>query len=272
MANYYLATNASSNVTASTSGWTTTVQSVSSSKKYLWNYEVVKYTDGAIASTTAPCIIGSYGDTGAKGDKGAKGDTGAAGKNATYITVTGSNYDTTEDLKVSCIAINGVRYNYTPGRGHTLVVLNPSNSNVESIKTYDTYSSPASLETALNNVPSGKIVCLFTGDACAVTSNVRNILAKCGSSKTDVWGATRVTHVFIGMKGLAKGNAYEIIEAGSSATKSITVYYTSTGIVLNGATGATGPTGVGIKVLQNIMQYLPQTQRHLHHGLLLSRL
>lgn len=247
VANYYLATNASSNVTASTSGWTTTVQSVSSSKKYLWNYEVVKYTDGAIASTTAPCIIGSYGDTGAKGDKGAKGDTGAAGKNATYITVTGSNYDTTEDLKVSCIAINGVRYNYTPGRGHTLVVLNPSNSNVESIKTYDTYSSPASLETALNNVPSGKIVCLFTGDACAVTSNVRNILAKCGSSKTDVWGATRVTHVFIGMKGLAKGNAYEIIEAGSSATKSITVYYTSTGIVLNGATGATGPTGVGIK-------------------------
>lgn len=77
--NYYLATNASSNVTASTSGWTTTVQSVSSSKKYLWNYEVVKYTDGTIASTTAPCIIGSYGDTGAKGDKGAKGDAGAKG-------------------------------------------------------------------------------------------------------------------------------------------------------------------------------------------------
>lgn len=77
--NYYLATNTSSNVTASTSGWTTTVQSVSSSKKYLWNYEVVKYTDGTIASTTAPCIIGSYGDTGAKGDKGAKGDTGATG-------------------------------------------------------------------------------------------------------------------------------------------------------------------------------------------------
>jgi hypothetical protein len=77
--NYYLATNASSNVTTSTSGWTTTVQSVSSSKKYLWNYEVVKYTDGTIASTTAPCIIGYYGDTGAKGDKGAKGDTGAIG-------------------------------------------------------------------------------------------------------------------------------------------------------------------------------------------------
>ena len=77
--NYYLATNASSNVTTSTSGWTTSVQSVSSSKKYLWNYEVVKYTDGTVASTTAPCIIGSYGDTGAKGDKGEKGATGATG-------------------------------------------------------------------------------------------------------------------------------------------------------------------------------------------------
>lgn len=65
--NYYLATNANTGVTASTSGWTTTVQSVSASKKYLWNYEIVKYTDGSIASTTAPCVIGSYGDTGEAG-------------------------------------------------------------------------------------------------------------------------------------------------------------------------------------------------------------
>ena len=65
--NYYLATNANTGVTASTSGWTSTVQSVSTSKKYLWNYEIVKYTDGTIASTTAPCVIGSYGDTGEAG-------------------------------------------------------------------------------------------------------------------------------------------------------------------------------------------------------------
>lgn len=77
--NYYLATASSSGVTTATSGWTTSVQSVSASKKYLWNYEVVKYTDGTIASTTAPCIIGSYGDTGAKGDKGDKGATGPQG-------------------------------------------------------------------------------------------------------------------------------------------------------------------------------------------------
>ena len=74
--NYYLATASSSGVTVATSGWTTAVQSVSAAKKYLWNYEVVKYTDGTVASTTAPCIIGSYGDRGSKGDKGDTGSTG----------------------------------------------------------------------------------------------------------------------------------------------------------------------------------------------------
>lgn len=74
--NYYLATASSSGVTTATSGWTTAVQSVSAAKKYLWNYEVVKYTDGTVASTTVPCIIGSYGDRGSKGDKGDTGSTG----------------------------------------------------------------------------------------------------------------------------------------------------------------------------------------------------
>lgn len=77
--NYYLATASSSGVTAATSGWTTAVQSVSAAKKYLWNYEVVKYTDGTVASTTMPCVIGSYGDQGSKGDKGATGPQGPQG-------------------------------------------------------------------------------------------------------------------------------------------------------------------------------------------------
>lgn len=71
--NYYLATASATGVTTTTSGWTTSVQSVSATKKYLWNYEVIKYTDGTVASTSAPCIIGAYGD---KGATGAKGDTG----------------------------------------------------------------------------------------------------------------------------------------------------------------------------------------------------
>ena len=90
--NYYLATAFSSGVTTATSGWTTAVQSVSAAKKYLWNYEVVKYTDGTVASTTAPCIIGSYGDRGSKGDKGDTGSTGNGIKSITeHYAVSTSN-------------------------------------------------------------------------------------------------------------------------------------------------------------------------------------
>ena len=90
--NYYLATASSSGVTTATSGWTTAVQSVSAAKKYLWNYEVVKYTDGTVASTTVPCIIGSYGDRGSKGDKGDTGSTGNGIKSITeHYAVSTSN-------------------------------------------------------------------------------------------------------------------------------------------------------------------------------------
>lgn len=86
--NYYLATSSSSGVTTSTSGWTTSVQVVSASKKYLWNYEVVTYTN-ASTSTTTPCIIGTYGD---KGDKGDKGNTGNGINTITeYYAISSSN-------------------------------------------------------------------------------------------------------------------------------------------------------------------------------------
>ena len=92
--NYYLATTASSGVTTSTSGWTTSVQSITTSKKYLWNYEVIKYTNGS-STTTSPHIIGVYGNTGATGAQGPQGNTGAAGANgqmlyATCSTATGT--------------------------------------------------------------------------------------------------------------------------------------------------------------------------------------
>lgn len=67
--NYYLASASSTGVTTSTTGWTTTVQSVSATNKNLWNYEVITYTDNS-TTTTVPCIIGVYGDKGDKGDTG----------------------------------------------------------------------------------------------------------------------------------------------------------------------------------------------------------
>ena len=79
--NHYLASASSSGVTTSTSGWTTTIQSTSTSKRYLWNYETITYTNNSTTNTN-PVIIGTHGATGAtgpQGPQGDKGDTGATG-------------------------------------------------------------------------------------------------------------------------------------------------------------------------------------------------
>ena len=67
-----------SNTTAP-STWYDTVQVMTSTNKYLWNYEIITYTDNT-TSTTSKRVIGAYGD------KGATGSTGAAGKGITSIT------------------------------------------------------------------------------------------------------------------------------------------------------------------------------------------
>lgn len=201
-----------------------------------------------VASYTWAKIKGEQGIQGAKGDKGEQGvagKDGTDGKNATYITVSGTNYDTVQGISknASYVLINGIKYDFMPTRGHTLVVINPSSGAIESIKSYDTYTTASALDSPLSAVASGKIICLFTADTSGLTRTARNTLIECGSAMTDTWGSSRVTHLFIGMKGLEKGNAYEIIAKGSDATKSITAYYTASGIVLNGQVGATGPQG-----------------------------
>ena len=65
--NYYLATSAGSGVTVDTSGWTTTPQTITEQKKYLWNYEETLYTDGQ-KKQTEPHIIGTYGEQGPPGE------------------------------------------------------------------------------------------------------------------------------------------------------------------------------------------------------------
>lgn len=89
---YYLATGLSSGVTKDSDGWTTTVQNVTSTKKYLWKYELTTWSTGE-TTTTNPIIIGTYGDKGDKGDNGAqgiKGETGADGKTS-YIHIAYAN-------------------------------------------------------------------------------------------------------------------------------------------------------------------------------------
>lgn len=67
--NYYLATELGSGVTTSTHGWTTTKQDMTETKRYLWNYEVITYTDGTRYQSPLT-IIGAYGQTGPQGEPG----------------------------------------------------------------------------------------------------------------------------------------------------------------------------------------------------------
>ncbi len=87
---YYLASEKDTGVTSATTGWTTTVQSTTDEKKYLWNYLRFTYTDGTVVETN-PVIIGTQGEKGVKGDKG---DTGVAavisGATATVDNNTGT--------------------------------------------------------------------------------------------------------------------------------------------------------------------------------------
>ena len=78
---FYLTTASGSGVTTSTSGWSTTPEPTTTTKKYIWSYTKTTYTSGAPTSST-PAIIGTHGAT---------GDTGAPGADAITLTITTSN-------------------------------------------------------------------------------------------------------------------------------------------------------------------------------------
>lgn len=66
---YYLATSASSYVYTYTSGWTTSIQTPTADKPYLWSYQTTYYTDGT-SDSTSPHIIGIRGKDGEDGKDG----------------------------------------------------------------------------------------------------------------------------------------------------------------------------------------------------------
>ena len=78
---FYLTTASGSGVTTSTSGWSTTPEPTTTTKKYIWSYTKTTYTSGDPTSST-PAIIGTHGAT---------GDKGAAGADAITLTITTSN-------------------------------------------------------------------------------------------------------------------------------------------------------------------------------------
>ena len=67
----------------------TTMPALDATNKYLWQKEVITYTNGQ--SQTTVLLLAVYGNTGAKGDRGETGPTGAPGspgKDGTSVTIT----------------------------------------------------------------------------------------------------------------------------------------------------------------------------------------
>lgn len=66
---FYMASSVNTGVTHYTPGWKTNPSEaiITNTNKYLWNYELIEYTDGTYLNTD-PVVIGAYGDKGNTGD------------------------------------------------------------------------------------------------------------------------------------------------------------------------------------------------------------
>src|SRR5699024_4976307 len=63
---HYLISNQSTGVTYSTSGWGTSIPTMTPELRFLWNYEEIHFTDGT-SEPTLPVVVGVYGQQGPKG-------------------------------------------------------------------------------------------------------------------------------------------------------------------------------------------------------------
>lgn len=125
---------------------------------------------------------------------------------AANVRVQSSNFDGTRG---SFIEVNGVKVassaEYGVGNlmttGHTVAIINPV-TGTANVTTYDTYDgSTASMVSDLNNnVDPTSIVAIASWDATRKDTNLNTALAQFGSSRTDTWTQSRVSHYFIGIK------------------------------------------------------------------------
>ena len=181
---------------------------------------------------------GPKGDKGANGEKGQKGE---AGQDASFIIVRANELDNKNQMGAN-IYLNNRKVVESASRGHTLVVINPINNSVVFKKTYDTYGNLKSVDSLISDLKiqsEGNIICLITYDATTCSWDMRTLLNnEYGGYVPNSWKQTRISHAFIGMKGLQTGQGYEKIGSGVNGLSEITAYYTASGIVKNGSKGA----------------------------------
>lgn len=98
----YLATNLSTGVTKNTIGWSSSVQDISASRPYLYNYEIIKYTDNTTEETDV-ALIGRWGADGSDGQDGRDGVSAAS--------VYRGEYSSTKRYYGNPIRVDIVKYN-----------------------------------------------------------------------------------------------------------------------------------------------------------------
>lgn len=118
------------------------------------------------------------------------------------ISVYSSTYDV-PGYQNATVSVNGQQVLNVDTRGHNVVVLD-SYGNVVSTARFDTWDDPGSmttLATALGSVPSGYIVVMTVYDASALNAGLRSAInTGYGSTNSNTWVASRVDHIFIGIK------------------------------------------------------------------------
>jgi hypothetical protein len=135
------------------------------------------------------------------------------------VSVQSSDLNGTTNTLNSYFKVNGTKVNYTFTRGHSVLVLNPSTFAIESSNTYDTYGAGNSqqLKTALQNIPTGKLVCIGSYDATSLDQSTRDYInQQFKTTRTETWSPSRITHTVIGVKGNPYVTPIEVVTAGSA--------------------------------------------------------
>ena len=115
---HYLATSASSGVTRDTQGWTTTVQSMTKDKPYLWTYHEYT-TQGGTKTYSDPVITGRYGQDGSSGSSSytvmmwaASASSSSAPNNSEFTIAIPSLTSQKPYLWQCAVTVNGSSYSY----------------------------------------------------------------------------------------------------------------------------------------------------------------
>lgn len=167
--NYYLASSQSSGITTSSYGWTTTPQNTSEQNRYLWNYEVITYTDNT-THTVTPRIIGTHGITGQDGKPGQNGQNGKPGRTyfielSANMLKKGENGITPSSVTAYAYYRDGDQAARTPysGRWEVQTSTNGSSYSTVSSSYYDESSKTYSVSGLSQNVVSVRFVLYASG-------------------------------------------------------------------------------------------------------------